>query len=70
MAITRVLYIVFPIKAESWFRTKTRCLVLSLIPISVGLLYAAPSLHSCCYLYYIFASYSISYVGPKHEVCP
>ncbi len=68
MAITRVLYIVFPAKANNWFKTKSRCLALSLIPIAFGLLYAFPSLHSCCYRYYKFDSYAMSYVGPEKKV--
>ncbi len=68
MAITRVLYIVYPMKAKSWFGTKTRRLVVSLIPATIGALYAFPSLHSCCYRFYVFPMYAMSYMGPNKKV--
>ena len=63
MAITRVLYIVFPVLARNLFLTKKRSLVPAVVPVCFGLLYALPSLHPCCHRFYKFGSYAMSYVG-------
>ncbi len=68
MAITRVIYIVFPTHAIPLFKTRGRCLVAALIPVAFGMMYAFPSLNECCYRFYRFTSYAMSYVGPQSGV--
>ncbi len=68
MAVTRVVYIIYPAKAHCWFNTRAKCLILVSIPAIVGLLYAFPGLDPCCYRFYVFSSYTYAYVGPEAQV--
>ncbi len=68
MAVTRVIYILFPAKAHYWFNSRFKCLILVSIPLSFGLLYAFPGLNSCCYRLYVFSVYTYAYVGPSGQI--
>ncbi len=68
MAVTRVLYIVFPNQAKTWICSRNKSLIPAIIAVMFGLLYAFPSLNPCCYRFYKFTSYAMSYVGTSDQI--
>lgn len=67
IAITKVLYIVFPQTAKQWFSNRKKSLIPALVPMCFGFAYAAPSVYACCYRFYKFSTFAISYVGPASQ---
>ncbi len=68
MAITRVLYIVYPAKAATCFTSKSSCFLLSSIPFCIALCYGIPTLFPCCHRLYTFSTYAFCYVGPGANI--
>ncbi len=68
MAITRVIYIVYPTKATMWFASQSTCILLCSIPVCLALCYAIPTLFPCCHRLYAFSTFAFSYVGPRRDV--